>query len=158
MTTSQREKRTFDVFTAQQRALSILMGWAAGSLVAGWLWWQSGMPWWRGMGSQFAGWGLIDGIIAWFGLRGARRNATRLASGDIDQAELQGREHSFERLLWINSALDVGYVLGGGWLVKHYADEELRRGMGWGIIIQGGFLLVFDVALAWLLRVKRHAD
>ena len=25
-------------------------------------------------------------------------------------------------------------------------------------IIQGGFLLVFDVALAWLLRVKRHAD
>jgi len=42
-------------------------------------------------------------------------------------------------------------------LTKRYADDEGRRGMGWGIMIQGTFLLIFDLTLAWLMRVRHRA-
>ncbi len=158
MMTSEQAKGKFNVFVFQRRALSILMGWAVGSVLAGWLWWRSGSDWWRGLGSQFAGWGLIDGIIAWFGLNGAARNESRLASGAIGQLEHDRQARNFERLLWVNSALDVSYLLGGRWLVRHYADDEGRRAMGWGIIIQATFLLIFDLCLAWLVRVRRNVS
>jgi len=157
MTSLEHNDNSSNVFLFQQRALAILTGWAAGSMAAGWLWWQSGGAWWRGLGSQFAGWGIIDAIIAAFGLRSASRNAARLASGDMDQLEQERQAQNFERLLWINSALDVGYVLAGGWLTKRHADDEGRRGIGWGIVIQGTFLLIFDLTLAWLMRVRRRA-
>ena len=151
------DNQSFDVFDFQCRALPVLMGWAAGSLVAGWLWWRSHSTWWRGLGTQFAGGGLIDGGIAGFGLRGALRNSHRLASGQIDQGELKRQARNFERLLWINTGLDVGYVVAGLWLARHYPDDEGRRAMGWGIILQGAFLLVYDLILARLVRARRDA-
>lgn len=148
----------FDVFALQRRALPVLLGWAAGSIAAGLVWWQAGNAWWRGLASQFVGWGLVDGLIALFGLRGAARNAARLASGEMGRAEHDRQARTFERILWINAGLDVGYVLGGRWLARRWPDDAQRRGMGRGIVYQGAFLLVFDLALALLVWRKRRGN
>ena len=48
----------------------------------------------------------------------------------------------FRRLLLINGGLDVIYLVVG--LVMIRRTEPLVRGFGLAIIVQGGFLLVFD--------------
>ncbi len=52
--------------------------------------------------------------------------------------------------------LDIGYVLGGVWLKRSNLQDPQRQGMGWGIAIQGGFLLIWDILLASISRSKRR--
>jgi hypothetical protein len=47
----------------------------------------------------------------------------------------------------------VLYVLGGLWLARTKGeDDEFWRGSGWGIVVQGAFLFVFDLIHARQLR------
>lgn len=55
----------------------------------------------------------------------------------------------FRRLLLINSGLDVVYLLVGSFLLRR--SDPLVRGFGAAILIQGGFLLLFDLAWWWCL-------
>lgn len=146
----------FNVFEFQARLLPVLLGWAAGSIVTGVVWALGQSSRLRGMGSQFALWGVIDGIIGVAGLLGARRNAERYASGELTRAEHDRHADRFEQIVWVNTALDVGYVLGGLRLARRGGDE-FRRGTGWGIVVQGAYLFVWDVILAVLLRTRRAA-
>ncbi len=145
-----------NLYTYQARAMPILLGWSVGSVVAGALWLRSAGKFWRGLGSQFLGWGAIDGLIAGFALRGAAKSAARLESGTITLAEHQRQWLQFERFIWLNVLLDVGYVLGGVWLKRSSSHDPQRQGMGWGIAIQGGFLLIWDILLASISRSKRR--
>lgn len=147
----------FNVFEYQQRMLPVLLGWAAGSVVAGLLWRQAEDDRLRGVGAQFVGWGLVDGLIAAFGLFGAKRSAEKLAHGEMARQEHDQQASRFETIVWVNAALDVGYII-GGWLhgSKDRADEQ-RQGTSLGIMVQGAFLFVWDIVLAGLLRVKRNA-
>jgi len=52
----------------------------------------------------------------------------------------------FVRLLQINAGLDVVYVLVGAALATRRGPW--LRGFGWAIVVQGGFLLVYD--LIWV--------
>jgi hypothetical protein len=66
---------------------------------------------------------------------------------------------STEKTLLINSALDVGYI-GTGFLLKYFSTKasqrnDLLKGYGNSLILQGGFLLVFDLVLYALLRNER---
>ena len=54
----------------------------------------------------------------------------------------------FARLLLINAGLDVLYLLTGAVMIRR--SDPLVRGFGLAIIVQGGFLLVFDIAW-WLV-------
>ena len=56
------------------------------------------------------------------------------------------------RTLLVNAGLDVLYVVGGV-IILLTLTAELARGNGVGIIIQGGFLLLFDTFYA--LQVQR---
>ena len=95
------------------------------------------------------GWGVIDALIAAFGLRGAR---TKADTPDAHTPERQTRERTtLRRILWINFGLDVGYITGGAALTQDKHDRFLR-GVGWGIVVQGSFLFVFDLLHALLLR------
>jgi hypothetical protein len=53
--------------------------------------------------------------------------------------------------LFINAGLDVLYVLGGAYMLSR--PEETWRGGGLAIIIQGAFLLAFDLLHAYLVPV-----
>lgn len=161
----------WNVYAYQQQIMPLLLGWAVGSMAAGMYWWRCRFAWVRGLGSQFVGWGAIDGLIALFGRHGAVRNAARYAAGEIDAAEHARQARQFEIILWVNTGLDVVYMLSGRWLVARYrvdrdhsapddthpdaARAAERRGMGWGIIVQGAFLFWFDLVNALIVRRQR---
>jgi len=144
-----------NLYTYQKQAMPVLLGWSAGSILAGLLWMGSERRLWRGLGSQFLGWGAIDGLIAGFALRRATKNASRLDSGEISPVEHQRQWLQFERFVWLNVLLDLGYIVGGAWLRQRNPKDPQKQGMGWGIILQGGFLLAWDIILATISRSKR---
>jgi len=109
-------------------------------------------PWWRGFGVQALAWGAIDAAIALFGQRAALK---RRASGARGPEVFQLEARNLRRLLWINTGLDVLYVAGGLVLVQTLgAQNAFAAGNGWGIVLQGGFLFVFDLLHA--LAVPRR--
>ncbi len=102
-------------------------------------------PFWRGFGSQNIGWGVINLAIAFFGNYFTQQRYEKL--DDPLQSAIQAKEaRNLRRILWINTGLDVLYMLGGYRLVQtRGAQDERWRGMGWGIILQGVLLFVFDL-------------
>ena len=129
------------------RAVSLrLLAWSVLSMVGGALLWRRGSPFWRGFGVQALGWGAIDALIAASGLRPGRQPSP----------EPVRAARNLRRLLWFNAALDVGYMAGGFWLARSKGRTDATwRGQGWGIVVQGGFLFLFDVVHAW--RVPRKS-
>jgi hypothetical protein len=104
------------------------------------------------MGAQFKVWGLIDALIALFGTRSVKARRSRLPDPYYPQV-LQEETRGLRDLLWINTALDLVYIAGGILLVLFRGRSESRwRGHGFGIIIQGAFLFLFDFRKARQLR------
>jgi hypothetical protein len=137
-----------DFFAYQQRQLGILKIWGLGSMAAGLASLLHPAPRVRHAGLQALTWGAIDAALALLGRRSARRKAQRAQQGDLGSAAIAGEIRTFRRILLINSALDVGYVLGGLWLLRTAGERQSRQGMGLGIIVQGLFLLIYDALLA----------
>lgn len=65
-----------------------------------------------------------------------------------------------ERVFLFNGGLDVGYIMGGMYLRElsnRYPDHDARlRGYGSSLIVQGGFLLLFDAVMFGLH--KKHGN
>jgi hypothetical protein len=100
---------------------------------------------WRGVGVQAAGWAFINLLIA---LVGGTLTNRRLDSLDqpFDPEVMHKEARNLRRLLWINTGLDVFYMLGGWRFARQRGrDKPLMRGMGIGIVIQGALLFVFDL-------------
>ena len=116
-----------------------LLLWSVLSMAVGGLLWRRGAPEGRAVGAQAVGWGAIDALIALSGLRPGRQPPaapTRAA-------------RNLRRLLWFNAVLDVGYMAGGVWLARSKGRDDANwRGQGWGIVVQGAFLFVFDLVHA----------
>jgi hypothetical protein len=135
----------------QQRLTGILLGWAAAGIGVGVALGRGGDPLRRGVGEQYVGWGVVNAMIAVIGRRGAMRQ--RSAAPD----DLAARKRTLSRLLWLNTGLDVLYVLGGRRLMRgRGATDTLWRGRGLGIVLQGGFLFFFDLLNALALRRVRE--
>jgi hypothetical protein len=103
----------------------------------------------RAFAVQCLVWGAIDGAIALAGGLGLRRARARGEVGVAARASAERRR--LRRLLRLNALLDVGYVAVGVVLLLTWRTEA-GMGHGWGIVVQGGFLLVFDAVHAWRLR------
>ncbi len=132
-----------NIWQFQSRVSERLMQWSIFSVVAGFVM-LLGNKFWRGMGWQFIGWGIINALIALFGgatMRDRLERHENPAEIHIKQEEAT----NLERLLWINAFLDVLYVTGGRRWAKSDNGDGSRTGAGWGIVIQGLFLFVFDV-------------
>lgn len=113
-----------------------LLGWSAASMAAGLPLAASRRPLLRGLGQQFAAWGAVDGAIALAG-RWSNRRKSALSGGELG---------NLRRLLLVNAGLDVLYISGGAALAaRRGQDDPYWRGVGLGIVVQGGFLLVFDL-------------
>lgn len=64
-----------------------------------------------------------------------------------------------ENLFLINAGLDVLYM-GGGFYMRHLANQghkraEMLKGYGTSVILQGGFLMAFDLVMYFLQRQHR---
>jgi hypothetical protein len=86
----------------------------------------------RGFWGMSGAWALVNAGIAYAGLLGPEPDGG-----------------SLRNTLLINAGLDVAYVLGGAYMLSR--PEETWRGAGWGIIVQGAFLLAFDLLHAYLV-------
>ena len=103
----------------------------------------------RAFGFQCLVWGAIDGAIALAGALALRRAHARGAVADPERAAPERRR--LRRLLWINAGLDVGYVVVAVLMLALWRTPE-GLGHGLGELVQGGFLLGFDVVHARRLR------
>lgn len=129
-----------------------LLIWAVGNVALGvWLQ-QRRNKFWRGVGMQSLSWGAINAGIAIIGSGVANWRKSRMENPYA--APIVEKEHrNLFRALWINAILDVFYVLGGLALaLTRGKRDRLMRGNGWGVVMQGGFLLLFDAIHAAIMK------
>lgn len=141
-----------DIWKFQARLTGMLLGWAMASIASGLALARQKREFAAGVGEQFAGWGLINALIAIAGGTGARRRSRRPETNT--PSALASEKRRLALILWINTGLDVFYVLGGLLTARgRGAADDRWRGRGWGIVVQGGFLFFFDLVHAlWLGR------
>lgn len=92
-----------------------------------------------------AGWNLVNLGIAGFALYNIHQMDASVLSYSHALSELQ----NLDKILLLNAGLDVGYMAAGAWLWDRSIRKNSPRLKGYGksIILQGGFLLVFDLVL-----------
>ncbi len=116
--------------------------WGSLSIIAGVTLFLLGNGFWKGFGIQCFVWGFIDLIIAVFGMI----NAIRKRKVTYTEEKLLEESKRLRGILLINVALDILYVSIGLILtiiIKSGASGW--HGHGEGIILQGGFLFLFDM-------------
>ena len=130
-----------------QRGLTVLGGWAVGNLLV------SGIATSQTEGSAHyfhqmnIGWGAINLALAGAGYLGARHAARLPAPNRADNVRAQLRT---ENLYLFNAGLDVAYLATGVYLLEKgrnptaAGSSERWRGYGQSLLLQGGFLLLFD--------------
>jgi len=95
-------------------------------------------------------WNVINLGLAGAGLYGSY-------TADPASFDLWGtfqEQQNIEKILLFNAALDLGYMAGGAYLMERSRrvdnKPERLKGYGRSLILQGGFLLVFDATLFWI--------
>jgi hypothetical protein len=119
-------------FAGRQVATRLLLWsipWAGAGIVGLWL---AADDWQKGFWGMSGAWAVINSGIALAGLLGAEPALTDLRT-----------------ILLVNAGLDVLYMAGGVYLMTR--GEATWRGAGLAVLIQGGFLLVFDLLHALLI-------
>jgi hypothetical protein len=133
-----------DIWAFQEK-LTRRLSWGAGiSILLGLGMFLFRTSFWNGIAFQFLGWALIDLLIALAGGSAARKRKSRLGPEGTAAAG-PGEARNLGRILWINTALDVLYMLAGLAVVIFLNENHpLWLGTGIGILLQGAFLFFFD--------------
>ncbi|HSL88929.1 MAG TPA: hypothetical protein VK870_06490, partial [Ignavibacteriaceae bacterium] len=132
-----------------ESAMLVLGGWAAGNILVG----TYGNFKANGKAKYFhqfnAIWNVVNLGIAAFGYF----NAVNSDPATMTNLENLNDYTSLQSFLLLNAGLDVAYIMTGFYLkerAKNSANAERLRGYGNSLLLQGGFLLVFDVALYFI--------
>jgi hypothetical protein len=133
----------------------ILGSWAIANMAAGAYLWSTAAGSTKYFGQMNLFWNVVNISIAGFALYGNYTTDFSAMAGD----ELLARHLKTENLLLINSALDIGYI-GAGFLLRHLSDRsvsrgDMLRGYGNSVVLQGGFLLLFDLVMYGIMRGQR---
>ena len=88
----------------------------------------------RGWWSMNGAWGFINSAIAMIGFLTPEPSLDTLRT-----------------TLLINAGLDVLYVAGGVYMLTR--PEAFWKGAGWGVVLQGSFLLIFDLWQGFAIRL-----
>lgn len=95
-------------------------------------------------------WNSVNLAIAGFGYYSAINGDTF----GLSIAESIAEQFSMEKILLLNAGLDVAYITGGFLLKEHSknpgGNSDRFKGFGNSLVLQGGFLLVFDVAMYFI--------
>lgn len=103
-------------------------------------------------------WNTVNLAIAGSSLLAIRR--TDIST--LDAAASIKAQHSLQKVLLFNAGVDVGYIMLGAWYIergKNANTQKLinrRKGYGKSIILQGTFLLAFDLWTAKSLAKDNH--
>jgi len=136
-------------------AMVVLAGWAVGNIAVGTVgnFTSSGSSKYLHQGN--AAWNVVNLAIAGFALYGLMGED----AASLNAAETLEKAHDMEWLLWLNSGLDLAYIAAGGFLWERGLRKDGQRLVGYGraLIIQGGFLLLFDLTLV-ALNMRLNQD
>jgi hypothetical protein len=132
-----------------ENAMLVLGGWAAGNILAG----TYGNFKAKGEAKYFhqfnAMWNIVNLGIATFGYF----NAINSNPSSMANLEILNDYNSLQSFLLLNAGLDAAYIMTGFYLkerAKNSPSSERLKGYGNSLLLQGGFLLVFDVALYFI--------
>lgn len=132
----------------------VLSGWALGNIALGsYGYFRTG-----GKNKYFhqmnAAWNLVNLSIGAF----AYYNYLHADPSSFSLAESMREAQSMENILLLNIGLDVGYIATGAFLWERGIRKDNDRLLGYGpsLILQGGFLLVFDAILYGLNRTHNE--
>ena len=132
-----------------ETAMLVLGGWAAGNILAG----TYGNFKSSGEAKYFhqfnAMWNVVNLGIATFGYL----NAVNSDPSSITNLEIIKDFNSLQNLLLLNAGLDAAYIATGFYLnerAKNSSSSERLSGYGNSLLLQGGFLLLFDVTLYFI--------
>jgi hypothetical protein len=136
-------------------AMGVLLGWAVlniGTGTAGHFTTDGEL---RAFWQANAAWNVVNLAIGGFGLYG-QLTATP-ETWDLGRSLAEGQK--MEKLLLLNAGLDVGYIAFGGFLLERglRTDSAQLRGWGKSLLLQGGFLLLFDAVL-WGLNWRLNSQ
>ena len=132
-----------------ETAMLVLGSWAAGNILAG----TYGNFKASGEAKYFqqfnAMWNVVNLGIAALGYL----NAVNYEPSSMTKLEILHEYSSLQSFLLLNAGLDVAYIATGFYLKersKNSSSSERLRGYGNSLLLQGGFLLAFDVALYFI--------
>ena len=94
-------------------------------------------------------WNVVNLGIATFGYI----NAVNSDPASMTNLEIINDYNSLQNLLLLNAGLDIAYVATGFYLkerAKNSSGSERLHGYGNSLLLQGGFLLLFDAALYFI--------
>lgn len=99
-------------------------------------------------------WNSVNLLIAGFGYY----SSVKAKSEGLSLSETMKQQQNIEKILLLNTGLDVAYMTAGMFLNERGKNNSSDRLQGFGksLILQGGFLFVFD--LAFYLFHNKHAD
>lgn len=129
----------------------ILGSWAVANMVAGGYGWSQTTGQTKYFHQMNLFWNTVNLSIAGIALYS---NLTT-SFADLSAAQMLEKHTKTENLYLINAGLDVLYI-GTGFLLKHLATQkpkrhDLLKGYGNSVILQGGFLFVFDLVM-WKIQ------
>lgn len=127
----------------------VLGSWAVGNIIVG----TYGSYKYTGQTKYFhqfnAMWNVVNLGIAAFGYI----NAAGSDPNSMNAAKILNEYNSLQNFLLLNAGLDVAYMVTGLYLkerAKNSSNFDRLNGYGNSLLLQGGFLLVFDVALYFI--------
>lgn len=123
--------------------MTILAGWAGVNIVQSSIVAANATGTDKAFFQMNAYWNTVNLAIAGFGLYSVKK----LVLKKISLVENIHAQHQLEKILLFNTGLDVGYVFGGLYLNERgqrLANQQ-TEGYGKSLVLQGSFLLVFDI-------------
>ncbi len=132
-----------------KNGMLVLGGWAAANIATGTAgYFLADDERWKFFHQMNAGWNIVNLALASFGYIGqaGQDPATYTWLQTIQEGEYM------QKLLLFNAGLDVGYMAFGGYLWERGRNDESQRLVGYGqsLILQGAFLMAFDLTLFYL--------
>ncbi|MEN0061732.1 MAG: hypothetical protein AAGA48_06245 [Myxococcota bacterium] len=103
-----------------------------------------------------AGWNLVNLGIATSGLASVGAKRTSITTGP----QLLKAQNNLERALLVNIGLDVAYMMAGLAVRERglRVEDPRLQGFGDALLVQGGFLFVFDIGAFAASRRSRRRD
>ena len=101
------------------------------------------------------GWNVVNLIIGGIGLY----NAVTADPAELDYQKTNDAIEGLRLAFVINSVIDCVYISTGAWLWERglRTDEPVMTGWGQALVLQGGFLLAFDIVM-WVLTLDLKYD
>ena len=129
----------------QKTGMLVLGSWAVGNIAIGTALSASKEGSAKYFHQMNAGWNVVNLGIAALGYWGASKTDP---AADLFTSIQE--HHKIQKILLFNAGLDIAYMMGGAYLIERSKNTqklpERMKGFGQSIVLQGGFLFVFDLA------------